>query len=175
MLEERDRLAIDDISTAVLKAEWQVEAPELWSPEEPNLYELETTILRDGEELDRFVTPVGFRYFRFDGETGFYLNGKNRKFKGVCVHQDHGCVGVAVPPAIQEWRVRQLKEMGIQDTVQGERIFRRMNHLVRRLDPSRVSTYAMNCDWQSIVDRYGSDRKGRFDVLGTNYRGGGNA
>jgi beta-galactosidase len=49
---------------------------------------------------------------RFDPEQGFFLNGKNVKIKGVNQHQDHAGVGVAIPDALQEYRVKKLKEMG---------------------------------------------------------------
>lgn len=87
-------------------------APRLWSPEDPNLYQVRTRVLRDSRIVDERITPCGFRTLRFDAGTGFYLNGVATKIKGVCIHQDHAGVGVAVPPAIVEWRVRQLKAMG---------------------------------------------------------------
>lgn len=87
-------------------------APLLWSVDEPNLYTVRTRVLRDGRTLDERVTPCGFRTLRFDPEQGFFLNGKHLKIKGVCIHQDHAGVGVAVPDALAWWRVQRLKEMG---------------------------------------------------------------
>lgn len=55
----------------------------------------------------------GFRTIHFDKNTGFWLNGENIKIKGVCNHQDHAGVGVAVPDALWEFRLRKLKEMGV--------------------------------------------------------------
>ena len=72
------------------------------------------TVLKDGDSvLDETVTPAGFRTLRFDAATGFYLNDKPLKIQGVCVHQDHAGVGVAMPDSMWEFRVRQLKEMGV--------------------------------------------------------------
>jgi beta-galactosidase len=62
--------------------------------------------------VDEITTHCGFRYFRFDPDSGFYLNGKHLKIKGVCNHIDHAGVGVAVPDAIWEFRLRKIKEMG---------------------------------------------------------------
>jgi beta-galactosidase len=61
---------------------------------------------------DECATPFGIRTIRFDPEQGFFLNGRPLKLKGTCNHQDHAGVGVAVPDAVQEFRVRRLKAMG---------------------------------------------------------------
>lgn len=86
--------------------------PRLWSPDQPDLYRVRTRLVRGGRIVDERITPCGFRSIRFDARSGFYLNGVPTKIKGVCIHQDHAGVGVAVPPAIVDWRVRQLKAMG---------------------------------------------------------------
>ena len=86
--------------------------PRLWSVETPTLYSVRTRLLRDGKTVDERTTPCGFRTIRFDGQRGFFLNDVPTKIKGVCLHPDHAGVGVAVPPALLEWRVRQVKAMG---------------------------------------------------------------
>jgi beta-galactosidase len=86
--------------------------PHLWSPDLPTLYRLVTRLLRDGRVVDARETRVGFRFFHFDAEKGFFLNGRATKIKGVCIHQDHAGVGVAVPDALIDWRVRRLKALG---------------------------------------------------------------
>jgi beta-galactosidase len=228
-----DVAAIDETT---LNLETEIDNPELWSIDDPKLYTLVTTIKIDQVEVDSYQTTFGVRYFKFVPESGFYLNGVNLKLKGTCCHQDHACVGVAVPPKLQEWRVAQLKalgcnairtshnppdpallnacdrlgmlvmdeiripgiaeelleqleslirrdrnhpsvilwslgneEMAIQDTQIGINIFRRMQHLAHRLDPSRPTTYATNCDWINICD-FQNDSGFRFDVFGANYR-----
>ena len=62
--------------------------------------------------LDSYETTFGIRTVRFDPNEGFFLNGKHVKIKGTADHQDHAGVGIAVPDALQEFRIRQLKEMG---------------------------------------------------------------
>lgn len=86
--------------------------PRLWSVDEPNLYSVRTRLLRDGKVVDERTTPCGFRTIRFDARRGFFLNDVPTKLKGVCLHPDHAGVGVAVPPALIEWRVRQVRAMG---------------------------------------------------------------
>lgn len=86
--------------------------PDLWSPDNPTLYKIRTVVNRNGAIQDEVVTKCGFRSIRFDKDTGFWLNGQNMKIKGVCCHQDHAGVGVAVPDALWEFRIRKLKAMG---------------------------------------------------------------
>lgn len=90
----------------------KVESPRLWSLEDPYLYKLVTRIISDGKTVDSYQTTVGIRTIKFDANHGFFLNGKNIKLKGVNQHQDHAGVGVAIPDALQEFRVKRLKEMG---------------------------------------------------------------
>ncbi|MCA0756290.1 DUF4982 domain-containing protein [Paenibacillus sp. N4] len=89
-----------------------VKKPKLWSPDTPYLYSLSTELLKDGEVIDRVITPVGIRWFSFDADKGFFLNGVNMKMKGVCVHHDAGALGAAVPAKVWVRRLTALKEMG---------------------------------------------------------------
>lgn len=90
-----------------------VSNPQLWSPDNPVLYKVKTVVKQNGTVSDEVETKCGFRTIRFDKNTGFWLNGENIKIKGVCNHQDHAGVGVAVPDALWEFRLRKLKEMGV--------------------------------------------------------------
>ncbi len=90
-----------------------VARPQLWSLETPALHRL-VTIVRDGGGaiVDRYETSFGIRTIRFDANEGFFLNGRHVLLKGTNNHQDHAGVGVAVPDALWEFRVRKLKEFG---------------------------------------------------------------
>jgi len=90
----------------------KLEKPTLWSLENPYLYKLKTDIIADGKIVDSYTTNVGIRTVRFDPNKGFFLNGKNVKILGTNVHQDHAGVGTAIPDALQEFRIKKLKEMG---------------------------------------------------------------
>lgn len=84
----------------------------LWSIETPTLHKL-VTILRAGDQVvDRYETPFGIRTVRFFPDTGFWLNGRNIKLKGSNNHQDHAGLGVALPDALQAYRLGRLKAMG---------------------------------------------------------------
>jgi beta-galactosidase len=90
----------------------QVKRPRLWSPEERNLYKLMTEVVIEGETVDRYETPFGIRSIEFDAAQGLKLNGVPLKLKGTCNHQDHAGIGVAIPDAVQYYRIGKLQEMG---------------------------------------------------------------
>ena len=87
-------------------------SPILWSPENPKLYKLVTTVSVDGKMVDCKETAFGMRTVAFDQDKGFLLNGKHYELYGTCNHQDHAGVGAAIPDALQEFRVKKLKEFG---------------------------------------------------------------
>lgn len=106
-------LSVAALRDGVANLSLAVEAPQLWSPDTPVLYSVRTVVKQNGSVTDEVETKCGFRTIRFDKDTGFWLNDKNIKIKGVCNHQDHAGVGVAVPDALWEFRLRKLKEMGV--------------------------------------------------------------
>jgi beta-galactosidase len=87
--------------------------PQRWSPDSPVLYTLRSRLSAAAKEVDETATVFGIRTLEFDPDRGFFLNGIPTKLKGVCVHQDGGSVGVAVPVPIWERRLRELKELGV--------------------------------------------------------------
>ncbi len=89
-----------------------VPQPQLWSLENPALHRLVTTIRTAQSVVDHDVTTFGIRTIRFDPNAGFFLNGQHVLLKGTNNHQDHAGVGVALPDALQAFRVARLKEMG---------------------------------------------------------------
>ncbi len=97
-----------------LKAEGTIEIdnPKLWSVDAPELYYLESEVFKNGVLVDATTERFGIRTFAFDANTGFSLNGKRLKIKGVNLHHDAGAVGAAVPKAIWEYRLNNLKSIG---------------------------------------------------------------
>ncbi|HEX8329627.1 MAG TPA: glycoside hydrolase family 2 TIM barrel-domain containing protein [Hymenobacter sp.] len=89
-----------------------IKQPALWSADHPNLYRLRTTLAVAGQPVDEVSEEVGVRSIRFDANKGFFLNGENMKLKGLCIHDDAGALGVAVPPEVWERRLKKLKEVG---------------------------------------------------------------
>lgn len=91
---------------------YKISNPELWSLESPALHYLKTLIRSNGKVIDDYETKFGIRTVKFDPDKGFFLNGKNIKIVGTNNHQDHAGVGTAIPDALQEYRIKRLKEMG---------------------------------------------------------------
>lgn len=89
-----------------------VYSPILWDVDEPYLYVVETEIYVGDIKTDNVQTRFGYRTIEITPDDGFYLNGRRVQIYGACNHQDHAGVGVAVPDAINEYRIRLLKEMG---------------------------------------------------------------
>jgi len=100
-------------TTAFLQQVSPVLNPHLWSPDDPYLYHVVSSIYdKAGNLLDKSSNPLGLRWFRFDAATGFYLNGKPVKLIGANRHQDYKGLGNAVPDAIHEGDIKLLKDMG---------------------------------------------------------------
>ena len=89
-----------------------IRKPLLWSPDSPNVYTLICQLTRDNKILDECRLPVGFRQLEFNPVSGFLLNGKSLKIKGVCDHHTVGAVGAAVPDDLLHYRLKLLKDMG---------------------------------------------------------------
>ncbi len=98
---------------ATVRQSIEVSNPQRWSLGEPRLYELATTLVHRDAAVDEVSQPFGLRTAHFDGAKGFFLNGEAVKLKGVCCHQDHAGVGMAIPSGLQVWRLEQLKAMGV--------------------------------------------------------------
>lgn len=106
------KIAITAQSNGETEQSINIDNPILWSVENPYLYKIITQIKQNGKIVDEYETPVGIRYFSFDAEKGFFLNGKSVKIKGVCNHHDLGCLGAAVNTRAIERQLEILKEMG---------------------------------------------------------------
>ncbi len=83
-----------------------IQNPRLWSPDSPYLYRVENTIRENGRIIDKNIQPLGFRWFRFDPNTGFHLNGSPLKLRGTNRHQDFKGLGNALP---DRYHVRDLE------------------------------------------------------------------
>ncbi len=91
---------------------FNVKAPELWSPETPSLYTAVLQVYVEGKKVDEYNTRFGIRSIQIIPDKGFYLNGKHRKFQGVCNHHDLGPLGAAINKAALRHQLVLLKDMG---------------------------------------------------------------
>ena len=105
--------SVNAVSDGVFASTLTLVAAHLWSLEDPYLYTLRTSLLRDGQVVDRYDTRFGVRTVTFDADKGFFINGKAVKLQGTNNHQDHAGVGVALPDGLQTWRLKQLKSFGV--------------------------------------------------------------
>ncbi len=101
-----------DGTTAVASQTIAVADPKLWSPETPNLYTAVSLLYEDGALRDEYRTTFGIRTFEFVSGEGFFLNGHERKFQGVCNHHDLGPLGAAINEAALRHQLLMLKDMG---------------------------------------------------------------
>ena len=107
------KLAAGETKTDISK-KIKIDSPRLWDIDDPYRYMVYTRILdkRKGTLLDEVVNPLGLRWFKFDSEKGFFLNGKGRKLIGTARHQDYFQKGNALRDELHVQDVLLLKEMG---------------------------------------------------------------
>lgn len=91
-----------------------VSQPVLWSPDRPYLYSITTQIAdaTTGQVIDEVINPLGFRWYRFDADSGFFLNGKPLKLIGASRHQDRPGIGNALSDAQARQDMEWLKKTG---------------------------------------------------------------
>ena len=99
-------------ATVDVAAKLPAENPKLWDTKNPNLYTVVTEVKAGDTVVDTYETEYGFRYIKFDTNTGFYLNGEKVKLKGVCMHHDQGSLGAEAHRRAIERQVEILQEMG---------------------------------------------------------------
>jgi beta-galactosidase len=87
-------------------------APRIWNVEHPDLHTARVKLESAGKILDEENISFGIRDAKFTADKGFVLNGRKVLLKGVCIHQDAGGVGVAVPLSIWERRLEALRQLG---------------------------------------------------------------
>ena len=109
----RRSISLAPNQTATLELETVVNNPQLWNVGDGVLYRAVVKIRTNGKAVDEENIPFGIREFHFDPATGFWLNGKNFKIKGACLHHDGGAFGAAVPLAVWEHRLNELRRLGV--------------------------------------------------------------
>ncbi|MDR1121300.1 MAG: DUF4982 domain-containing protein [Dysgonamonadaceae bacterium] len=108
----QEKIKIAPETAVDLKQNFTLNSPKLWSIENPAMYQMETTVKSGNKTIDVYTTSFGVRTFKFDKDKGFFLNGKHIKLKGMCLHEDAGALGVAIPDRANERRLEILKEYG---------------------------------------------------------------
>jgi beta-galactosidase len=106
------RSTVGALAEVTVDQDVQVDRPQLWSTEQPHLYRLRSRLEGAGGG-DAASTPFGIRTLTFDPNRGFSLNGVPTKLKGVCLHQDGGSVGTAIPTPVWVRRLGALRALGV--------------------------------------------------------------
>ncbi len=108
-----DNISLEAKQQTEIVQHLKIPDPNLWSVDSPYLYKAVTSIISEGKVVDTYETTFGVRYFHFDSDKGFFLNGMHLKLKGVNLHHDLGPLGAAVNRRATERQLEIMKEMGV--------------------------------------------------------------
>ena len=112
MIAESEASSVNPSSPVVTQS-LEIDNPCLWGLNNPCLYTAVTEVYEGGVKVDSYDTPFGVRFFNFDAEKGFSLNGEPMKIHGVCVHHDAGALGAVVNRRAIERQLEILRGMGV--------------------------------------------------------------
>lgn len=87
--------------------------PELWSPEDPNLYTLSVKLLHMGKVVDAMEETIGYRWYRFEPYGAFFLNDERLLLRGTHRHEEHAGYGAAMPNELHRQDIQMMKDMGV--------------------------------------------------------------
>ena len=109
---KKQKVNLGILKNQTIKQHLQLKNPELWSLENPYLYRVVSVLKSENQIIHQTKTRFGIKSVQFDAKEGFFLNGKHIKIQGTNNHQDHACIGSALPDYMQYYRIKLLKEMG---------------------------------------------------------------
>ncbi len=109
---EEEALTIKGNSSAISELYTKIKNPSIWDLETPHLYYAVTTISKGKNVLDTYKTRFGMRTVSYTKD-GFFLNNKQVRFNGVCLHHDNGALGAAVYRRADERKLQIMKSMGV--------------------------------------------------------------
>ncbi len=119
--------------------------PKIWSPQQPNLYSVKTIVLDGRKAVDDYISPLGFRWFKFAADQGFFFNGEHYYFKGANVHQDHAGWGDAVADSGLFRDVQMVKDAGM-DFIRGSH-YPHSPVFAEACDELGILFWSENCFW----------------------------
>jgi beta-galactosidase len=134
-----------DSTTTFNQTSSPIANPKLWSPEHPNLYSVKSVVLDDDKPVDDYTSPLGFRWFKFTADQGFFLNGEHLYFKGANVHQDHAGWGDAVADSGFFRDVKMMKDIGF-DFIRGSH-YPHAPAFSKACDELGMLFWSENCFW----------------------------
>ena len=104
---------VETATSIIFTNDFVVKNPKIWDLEKPSLYCARVVVHSGWIPFEEDSVSFGIRDAHFDAATGFWLNGKNFKVKGVCLHADGGAFGAAVPLDVWQQRLTELKKLGV--------------------------------------------------------------
>ena len=107
------QIATSALTLSTFTSRITIPSPRRWTLDNPYLYKVRARVMTGTTEVDRSEVPLGLRTLRFDANKGFALNDQWMKVKGVCIHDDAGVLGTAVPTDVWRRRLLTLKELGV--------------------------------------------------------------
>jgi beta-glucuronidase len=127
-----------------VQLEMRVPAPQLWSPDAPNLYSAKLT-LRDGDRVVQVEKRrIGLRSVTVKGGL-LYLNNRRIQLRGASIHEDMPGSGAALTGADMDRIVADLKQLGANVT----RAHYLLNPgLLSRLDRAGIMVWSQAPIWQ---------------------------
>jgi beta-galactosidase len=99
-------------SVAEIPQELTIAHPALWSLERPYMYRAVSRVTCGDKACDDYATTFGVRSFVFRADSGFFLNGRHVKIRGICLHHDLGALGAAVNTRAIERQLQIMRDMG---------------------------------------------------------------
>lgn len=109
---KKENISVNDELNKIESELISIESPELWSPDNPNLYSAEFILYSDGKAVDKINEHFGLRWFSFNADEGFFINGKYLKLHGVNRHQDRYGYGNALSNEMHREDIKMIKDMG---------------------------------------------------------------
>lgn len=134
--EKAQSLSLPGQATMQQELALEIKKPHLWNGrQDPFLYQVEVTLSRNGQIIDRVIQPLGLRFYHIDSDKGFFLNGKHLPLQGVCRHQDRSEVGNALRTQHHEEDAAIMAEMGVNAV--------------------RLAHYPQAAHFYDLMDKYG--------------------
>jgi beta-galactosidase len=109
---EREIDAVEAGSYLAVDQQFEIDNPQLWSPDHPNQYTITVELKQDGRVIDSKQEDIGIRTFHFNEENQFVLNGEEIQLRGTNRHQSYPYIGYALSDNAQYRDAYKIKEAG---------------------------------------------------------------